>query len=108
MKEIKVKTVNVSLDELQDLFKQQADEIHQFYTERDQRHIAELREQLYVFKEWLTADEAAKMLNNVKPDTVKFHYTNKGLKFKKVGNNFFFHKDDINEFIANGKSRKAA
>ena len=108
MKEIKVKTVNVSLDELMELVTAEANRIHQHYLKEGNDRLAEIRDEIYRLNEWWSLEEVARYFN-VTPETVRKVYVNQGLKHAKVGQYLRFNRQDVYDWQEENRvSKKAA
>lgn len=104
---MKDKIAVIQAEELRELFEMEAKRIHDLYTARDQKHISELREKLYMFKEWWSLEETAKELG-VSAGTVRKEYVKQGLKYSKVGQKMRFKRDDVWEWHEENRVKRAA
>ena len=105
---MKVELINIPADELDNRIKESFATASVELLKDHQKLVKDLGEKVYMLKQWLTLEETAKMLNGVKPETVRKLYTKQGLKYSKVGQNLFFHIDDINKFIEDRRVKKAS
>ena len=102
----KIEIVSIPVAEFEIRMRESFAAAQKLVLEDHKKQIESIEARLYMLKEWLNLEEAAAMLNGVKPDTVRKIYTKQGLRYSKVGQNLFFHIDDIKSFIESGRTKK--